>query len=229
MIKEIVFFEVVNTTLDALLANSTNLAGFGSSFKTLNLSNATTNAASASNGGNTISISLQESAAGIDDLIASDQGFNPIIDLTGLSGLTLEGTISTASETGGLSYLGFYKIENANGAVKDPTTGDLILPGSSDYRLAATHASNLFDPFGTYSTYSNTTKSITSLTDTPMLGIYANKDSTDAFFSFAEANTDGIHHFREFGNGTIGYEDQWGGGDNDFDDYIFGVDLKLTV
>ena len=117
---------------------------------------------------------------------------------------------------------------NANGAVKDPTTGDLILPGSADYRLAATHASNLFDPFGTYSTHSNTNKSITSLTDTPMLGVYANKDSTDAFFSFAEANTDGMHHFRELGNGTIGYEDQWGAGsDKDFDDYIFGIDLKL--
>ena len=144
--------------------------------------------------------------------------------------MTLEGTISTASETAGLSYLGFYKIENANGAVKDPTTGDLILPGSAGYRVAATDASNLFDPFGTYSTSSNSNKSITALTDTPMLGVYANKDSTDAFFSFAEANTDGMHHFRELGNGTIGYEDQWGAGsDKDFDDYIFGVDLKLTV
>ena len=50
-----------------------------------------------------------------------------------------------------------------------------------------------------------------------MLGVYSNKDSTD-----------GMHHFRQLGNGTIGYEDQWGAGsDKDFDDYIFGIDLKL--
>ena len=39
----------------------------------------------------------------------------------------------------------------AFGAVKDLTIGDLILPGSSDYRVVASDASNLFDPFGTYS------------------------------------------------------------------------------
>mgnify|MGYP001235546714 CR=1 FL=1 len=38
-----------------------------------------------------------------------------------------------------------------------------------------------------------------------------------------------IAHFREFGNGVIGLEDLYGGGDNDFDDLIFGFDLKLTV
>ena len=38
-----------------------------------------------------------------------------------------------------------------------------------------------------------------------------------------------ISHFREFGNGVIGLEDLYGGGDNDFDDLIFGFDLKLTV
>ena len=62
-----------------------------------------------------------------------------------------------------------------------------------------------------------------------MLALYANKDSTDAFFSFADANSDGMHHFREFGNGTIGFEDIKGGGDQDFDDYIFGIDLKLST
>ena len=32
----------------------------------------------------------------------------------------------------------------------------------------------------------------------------------------------------EFGNGVIGLEDMYGGGDNDFDDLIFGFDFELT-
>ena len=40
-----------------------------------------------------------------------------------------------------------------------------------------------------------------------------------------------MHHFRVFGNGTIGYEDQWGEESNkDFDNiYIFRIDIKLIV
>ena len=70
--QKLVFFEVVDTTLESLLANNTNLDGFGSSFNILNLSNTTTNSANASNGGNTIAISLQQGFSGVNDLISSD-------------------------------------------------------------------------------------------------------------------------------------------------------------
>ena len=72
-------------------------------------------------------------------------------------------------------------------------------------------------------------KTIDSLTETPMLALYANKDSTDAFFSFADANSDGMHHFREFGNGTIGFEDIKGGGDQDFDDIMLLISGNLEI
>ena len=49
------------------------------------------------------------------------------------------------------------------------------------------------------------------------------------YFSFSEANADRISHFREFGNGVIGLEDLYSGGDKDFDELIFVFDLKLTV
>ena len=45
--QKLVFFEVVDNTLESLLANNSSLDGFGSSFNILNLSNTTTNSASA--------------------------------------------------------------------------------------------------------------------------------------------------------------------------------------
>ena len=53
------------------------------------------------------------------------------------------------------------------------------------------------------------------------------EQSFETFIRDKYTNPDGVHHFREFGNGTIGYEDILKGGDQDFDDYIFGIDLKL--
>ena len=133
--QKLVFFEVVDTTLESLLANNTNLDGFGSSFNILNLSNTTTNSANASNGGNTIAISLQQGFSGVNDLIASDLGFNPILDFSGFAGLSLEGSVSVAREAKYDSTVGFYKIQNSNGAVSDPITGDLITPDNSGLSL----------------------------------------------------------------------------------------------
>ena len=46
---------------------------------------------------------------------------------------------------------------------------------------------------------------------------------------FLEANSNGISLFREFVNGIIGLEDIHGGSNNNFYDWIFGHDLKLTI
>ena len=126
--------------------------GFGSSFNILNLSDTTTNSANASNGGNTIAISLQQGFSGVNDLISSDLGFNPILDFSGFAGLSLEGSVSVAREAMYDSTVGFYKIQNANGAVTDPTTGDLITPDETGYKEAALHSTNLFSSHGTLST-----------------------------------------------------------------------------
>ena len=177
------------------------------------LSNTTTNSANASNGGNTIAISLQQGFSGVNDLISSDLGFNPILDFSGFAGLSLEGSVSVAREAKYNSTVGFYKIQNSNGAVSDPITGDLITPGSSGYAEAALNSSNLFSSLGTLSTSDGNTitSSITSFSDAEMIAPYASvHDTGQTYFSFTEANADGISHFREFGNGVIGLEDLYG-------------------
>ena len=175
---------------------------------------------------------MQQGFSGVNDLIASDSGFNPILDFSGFAGLSLEGSVSVAREAWYDSTVGFYKIQNSNGAVNDPTTGDLIYPGSSGYAEAALDSSNLFSSLGALSTSDGdtVTSSITSFSDAAMIAPYASvHDTGQTYFSFTEANADGISHFREFGNGVIGLEDLYGGGDKDFDDLIFGFDLELTV
>ena len=230
--QKLIFFEVIDTTLDDLLTQNSSLEGFGTSFKTLDISNATDSSANASNGGNTIAISLESEFLGVDDLIASDKGVNPILDFTRFLGLTLEGNVSVAREANYDSTVGFYKIQNATGSVTDPVTGSLITPGTEGYSVAALDSSNLYSSFGTLSTVDDSTvkNSISSFSDFEMLAPYASVSNTGkTYFAFAEANADGLSHFREFGNGTIGLEDTYGGGDQDFDDLILGFDFKLSL
>ena len=47
----------------------------------------------------------------------------------------------------------------------------------------------------------------------------------NTFFAFADANTDGISHFRSLGSNLFGLEDQLGGGDLDYDDHIVGFSI----
>ena len=230
--QKLIFFEVIDTTLDVLLTQNSSLEGFGTSFKILEISNATDSSANASKGGNTIAISLESEFLGVDDLIASDKGLNPILDFKRFLGLTLEGDVSVAREADFDSTVGFYKIQNANGAVTDPVTGSLITPGTEGYSAAALDSSNLYSSFGALSTVDDSTvkNSISSFSDFEMLAPYASVSNTGkTYFAFAEANADGISHFREFGNGTIGLEDTYGGGDQDFDDLILGFDFKLSL
>ena len=229
--QKLVFFEVIDTSLQSLFANNTTLEGFGDSFKVLNLSSTTTNSSTASNGGNVISISLQSGFSGVNDLIASDLSHCPILDFTGLAGSNVEGTVSIAREADYDSTVGFYKIQNSDGAVIDSITGNLILPGSESYNSAALNSDNLFTSFSniTTSDESTVTSQISSFSPLDMIAPYASISNTgQTYFAFSAANSDGISHFREFGNGVIGLEDMQGGGDQDFDDLIFGFDFKIA-
>ena len=231
--QKLVLFEVVDTTLESLLANNSTLAGFGASFRTLDLSKTSDIAASASKGGNTVALSLlNESAiAGLGDLISSQMADTPILDFTGLAGRTLEGsTVSLAREANYDTTIGFYRIQRADGAVLDPITNALITPGSAGYRAAALSSTNLFSGFGTLAVANGATRTdtIAAFNESGLLAPYATVAQTgDTFFSFRSANSDNLNHFRVLGSGVIGLEDLNGGGDLDFDDNIVSFNFKL--
>ncbi|NBO83093.1 MAG: hypothetical protein EBU75_09775, partial [Betaproteobacteria bacterium] len=232
--QKIVFFEVVDTTLDSLLTTHTSIASMGANFRTLDLTKSSDNVVVASKGGNSVALTLQDATKqqGLGDLISSNMGENPILDFRGVSGTDLTGTVSIAREAGYDTTIGFYKIENAAGAVLDPITNTLITPGSAGYQAAALSSSNLFTGFGTLSTSNGSTRTdaITSFRDAGMLAPYATVRNTgDTWFSFKEANADGINHFRTLGSGSIGLEDLRGGGDLDYDDNIVSFIFKQVT
>ena len=231
--QKLVFFEVVDTTLDSLLSKSASIAAMGSSFRTLDLSKTSDNLVLASKGGNSVSLTLQDASVqqGLGDLISSKMGESPILDFSGLSGRDLTGSVSIAREAGYDTTIRFYKIQNASGAVLDPITNTLITPGSAGYQAAALSSTNLFTGFNPLSVGNGSTRTdvISSFRDAGMLAPYATVQNTgDTWFSFKEANSDGINHFRTLGSGSIGLEDLRGGGDQDHDDNIVSFMFKLA-
>jgi len=46
-----------------------------------------------------------------------------------------------------------------------------------------------------------------------------------AYFAFTGANPDGVDHVRLLGDNTIGFEDQLGGGDRDYNDLVVQVNF----
>ncbi len=229
--QKLVFFEVVDTTLEKLMAEATNIAGFGDSFRTLNLTGNTTTS-SATNGGNTLRVNLADSTLAIGDLISAESQESPILDFTSLSGISLSGTVTVAREANYNSIVGFYKIENASGAVRDSITNLLIQPGDAGYQAAALRANNLFSSFGSLSAANgtNSTANLAKFSDAGMLAPYANVTSTgETFFAFGKANSDGLNHFRALGSNTYGLEDLKGGGDLDCDDLVVSFDFTKPI
>ena len=229
--QKLVFFEIVDTTLEKLMADAISVAGFGSSFRTLNLTGST-KTSSSTNGGNTLKVDLVDSSLAIGDLISAETQESPIFDFTSLSGISLAGTVTVAREASYNSIVGFYKIENATGAVRDSVTNLLIQPGDAGYQGAALQANNLFSNFGSLSATngSNSTTNLAIFSDAGMLAPYANVTSTgETFFAFGKANSDGLNHFRALGSNTYGLEDLKGGGDQDHDDLIVSFNFKQAT
>jgi hypothetical protein len=230
--QKLVFFEVIDTTLDALLSKSSSLLNLGTSFRTLELSKTDDNLVMAGKDGNSVAVSLLDATKqlGLGDLISSKMGERPILDFRGLSGRDLTGTVSIAREALYDTEIGFYKIQRADGAVLDPITNTLIRPGTAGYQAAALSSVNQFTGFGELAVANGVSRTdvITSFRDLGMLAPYATvKQTGDTWFSFKEANNDGLEHFRTLGSGSIGLEDLKGGLDQDFDDNIVSFAFKL--
>ena len=49
-----------------------------------------------------------------------------------------------------------------------------------------------------------------------------------AYFNYLGANSDKTDHFRLLGNNTFGVEDQFGGGDRDFNDLVINLNVKTA-
>ncbi|GAB1543217.1 hypothetical protein NUACC21_58910 [Scytonema sp. NUACC21] len=137
--------------------------------------------------------------------------------------------------------LGFYKVVNADGAVLDSLTGKLIYPDETSYAQVALEQRVLGVDLNR-----NTGKFVAQLeggalyapyliangTTQQYLNSEASNQKSDqtlqVFFNYGSANSDKINHVKLLGNNQLGFEDTLGGGDRDFNDFVFKVKVQST-
>jgi hypothetical protein len=226
--QKLMFFEVVDNTLEALLKGGS----LDASFRTLDVTKLTDSSATAAKGGSSLNLFLSSGVSGLGELISSQMGDAPVFDFSSLSGQTLTGDVLIAREASYDSTIGFYKLERTDGAVRDSLTNTLVLPGEVGYTAAALRSTNLFSGFGSLATANRTNKTadLAAFKDAGLLAPFARVANTgETYFSFSAANSDGLSHFRVLGSGVLGLEDIKGGGDRDFDDLIVAFNFRLST
>lgn len=161
------------------------------------------------------------------------QGTTPereIIDLTGQTTPMVNATIEVFREAKFNDTVGLYAIEDEQGSVKDPVTGNMIRPGDTGYLKAALANRvdlNLSGKNGQTMAYSAaiaTGKLLSTFLvvdgDIEALLDQGTANAPTVYFNHIGANSDGMDHVRLLGDNMFGYEDKAGGGDMDFDDVI---------
>ena len=176
-----------------------------------------------------IELEAQAKPQDLNSVVARSQTQAPVLDFRGLAGLTMEANIEVAREAAFTSVVGFYAIDNLDGSIRDPLSGALIAPGDSAYGSLA-FANRSLDLVGFSSVNRTSTSTSLNLSESRLLAPYASvadpNRGLQTFYAFPAANPYGVNHFKSFGNGVIGLEDQAGGGDLDYDDIL--IHLKLS-
>ena len=159
------------------------------------------------------------------------------LDLTGTTG-TLKVDITTTSSASYNNNVGFYAVEDAIGTIK-LANGSLLKPGDANYAVEAIKSavlqagktdSKLNQDIVGGKIYAPVVVAQGSFSDfvskNPTNGGGANE--IHAYFNYLGANSDKIDHFRLLGNNTFGVEDQFGGGDRDFNDLVINLNVKTA-
>jgi hypothetical protein len=142
-----------------------------------------------------------------------------VIDLTLYDGQVLEASFSVESSAEYQNIVGLYRIDSAEGIVTDPLTGLTIAPGSGGYAEAVLRLSIMeFDRNGTTSI---------ALEGGQLYAPYllADGDSELMYVPYLEANVDGLDHVRLLGSNIFAFEDWLGGGDRDYNDLVFSINI----
>ena len=153
----------------------------------------------------------------------------PFINVDGFDFDQFELKLNLSSETENDLRVGVYQIENDDGAVSDPVTGQLIYPGTTGYEAAARSINNVFAELSTRE--DNLTTSSADSEESSGISRLAyfieNESSGETFFSFVEANLDDQEYFQGFGDGSIGIKDELN--KEDFDDLLISFDVNPLI
>jgi 2',3'-cyclic-nucleotide 2'-phosphodiesterase (5'-nucleotidase family)/DNA-binding beta-propeller fold protein YncE len=146
------------------------------------------------------------------------------LDLRDITG-DVDTTFTVNREAAFDNFVGFYQVTDTNGGIDLDGDGTAdVAPGQAGYTKAALAARA--------ESVALTTANLTeSAFETTVAGgsLYApflivngtpeDFSASQVYFAFGAANADGIEHVR-VADGAIGFEDLFGGGDNDFNDIV---------
>jgi RHS repeat-associated protein len=182
-----------------------------------------------------MSLQLDNTPLSQQNLIASFQGEQEgeLLNLESFIGRDINVTFMLNREAAYDNFVGFYKIEDRQGTITDPLTGNKFKPGDSGY---AELVVRLREPRVELST-ANLSSVISENTlkggyiYAPFIIANGNPitvkgDFSNVYLPFIQGNSDKVDHIRLLGDNIFGFEDLPGGGDNDFNDLI--VQVKFT-
>ncbi|MBW4569340.1 MAG: DUF4114 domain-containing protein [Tolypothrix carrinoi HA7290-LM1] len=160
-----------------------------------------------------------------------------IIDLRSVKG-QISANFTLNSDSSNRNYVGFYRINDAQGTVTDPLTGKTITPGEVGYAQAAIRqsivsfnqsstSSTSIEAGGLFATYiiaNGTSEQFLSLNQSNQEG-----SGPVAYFTYHKANPDKLQHIRQCGDNTFGFEQPSIKGKREFSYTVFKVDLSVKT
>lgn len=166
-------------------------------------------------------------------VVANSSGW---LDLTEVEAPTTAIAIrDIASDADFSNVAGWYAVEDEEGTLLDPLTGESLLPGDAGYVRAAIEHSQTFG--NGFSFAANAERATAELNSGQLYAPFAIADGTptelldadtgndpEVYFAFAGGNSDDSEHLRSLGESRFGWEDFPGGGDRDFNDISFAID-----
>ncbi|MBW4615604.1 MAG: DUF4347 domain-containing protein [Desmonostoc vinosum HA7617-LM4] len=162
-----------------------------------------------------------------------------VIDLREFDGQVLTAQFTVWREASLNNVAGLYVVENAQGSVRDEF-GVLVNPGDARYIEVAMQR-RVTDLELKVNNQSHTVTNV-QIEGGDILAPFLIIDGTinqliddnasnnpSIYFPYLGANTDGFDHLRLLGSNHFGFEDLPGGGDGDYNDIVFKVDLSPVV
>ncbi|MEB3338042.1 MAG: DUF4114 domain-containing protein, partial [Leptolyngbyaceae bacterium] len=175
------------------------------------------------------------------DLLALGTGLQgkpqgEVLDLRDITG-QVKADFAVNREAAFNNYVGFYRVNNPDGAITDPLTGAVLTPGQVGYIQAAVSSrvagiDLTVNNQGT-ATYTGTFEAgsifvpFIIANGRPDAILDSNPANDPAvYFPFLGANPGNTDHIRLLGNNIFGFEDLPMGGDKDYNDVIVAIKLS---
>jgi hypothetical protein len=163
------------------------------------------------------------------------------IDLTDYTGKILKVDTTTKGDAAYNNNIGFYAVQDSIGTIK-LANGSTLKPGDANYAFEAVKSALITagqagkidrklnqDILGG-NTYAPVVIAQGTLNDFVSKNSSNDGDGTKihAYFNYLGANPDKFDHFLLSGANTFSVEDQFGGGDRDFNDLIVNMNVKIV-